>query len=129
MGMQTVMTAPCQCTMGLVPSVLMVLPLHKTMAMGMPAANIDDHIPFLNVLPFGTCKSMACPTTAALTIAAMGVLTPGPCIPLTLSPWAPGCSTVMLDGKPALNNSSTLTCSFGGTISIKFAGQPVVQIP
>ncbi|MBN9565725.1 MAG: DUF4280 domain-containing protein [Alphaproteobacteria bacterium] len=129
MGMQTVMAAPCQCTMGLVPSVLMVLPLHKTMAMSMPAANIDDHIPFLNILPFGTCKSMACPTTAALTAAKLGVYTPGPCIPMTVAPWAPGCPTVMLDKKPTLNNSSTLMCAFGGVISIKFAGQPMVQVP
>ena len=40
-----------------------------------------DNKPFVNVLPFGLCTSLANPITAAQTAAALGVLTPGPCTP------------------------------------------------
>lgn len=45
------------------------------------------------------------------------------------APWAPGCAAVMIANMPALNNSSKLMCSFGGVISINFAGQATVNIP
>ncbi|MGL4604236.1 MAG: hypothetical protein ACRCU9_08815 [Iodobacter sp.] len=36
----------------------------------------------LNIMPIGTCMSPATPMVAAATAAAMGVLTPMPCIPM-----------------------------------------------
>jgi hypothetical protein len=129
MGLETVCTAMCKCTMGSSPSVLIVLPIHRTFGCCLPAANITDHIPFLNVLPFGVCSSILCPTTAALTAAALGALTPGPCIPMTLPPWSPGSPTVLIDGKPALNNSSKVQCIFGGSVSIAMPAQFTVLVP
>lgn len=119
----------CKCTMGATPSVLTVLPTVKVLNASLPIATVSDHAPFVNILPFGVCKSIACPTTAALTAAALGVLTPGPCIPNTSSPWAPGSPTVTIGGQAALNNSSKLSCSYGGQISISFPGSTTLVIP
>ncbi|HSH11373.1 MAG TPA: DUF4280 domain-containing protein, partial [Ilumatobacter sp.] len=82
-----------------------------------------------NILPFGMCMSMANPTVAAATAAALGVLTPMPCTPMTAAPWAPGSPTVLVVGQPALNNASMCTCSFGGVITVSFAGATTEQIP
>jgi hypothetical protein len=123
------MGAMLKCTMGAAPSQLGVLPIHKTLTSNNPAANIMDHLPFVNIKPFGPCSSPSFPATAAATTAAAGVLTPMPCIPLTVAPWASGSPTVILDNQPALNKSSMLTCSWGGMISIQMEGQTTHDIP
>ena len=71
---------------------------------------------------------IANPTVSAATSAAMGVLTPMPCIPMTLSPWAPGSPTVMVGGQPALSSSCQLMCNWGGAITVNFAGQVTVNV-
>ena len=108
---------------------LMVLPIHKVMAGNQLAANIMDHKPMANIPPFGVCKSPANPQVAAATAAAMGVLTPMPCVPNTPAPWVPGVPKVLVANMPALNNSSKLTCVYGGVIEIAMAGQFTEQIP
>ena len=106
------------CPMGTAPSTLMVLPKNTVNASNLPAANIMDNIPFVNILPFGTCN--------ILTAAALGV--PTPCVPATVAPWTPGASTVMIKNMPALTNASTLICSIGGTIMVSFAGQTTTMV-
>lgn len=83
----------------------------------------------VNILPFGMCSSPANPVVASATAAALGVLTPMPCIPVTASPWVPGSPTVMIGNMPALNNSSKCMCAYGGVVSINSPGQMNVQIP
>ena len=117
-----------QCTFGVAPGTLMVLPLNLVMT-GMPAANIMDNKPMVNVLPFGMCQSMANPMVAAATAAALGTLVPMPCLPMTTAPWMPGCATVQIGNLPALNNSSKLMCMWGGIISINMPGQFTVMVP
>ena len=129
MGQQVCMGAMMQCSMGLAPSSLMVVPTNKVMTSNKPAATIMDHKPMVNVLPFGMCKSPANPMVAAATAAALGVLTPMPCIPATAAPWVPGSPTVVIGNMPALNNSSKLMCSYGGVISINSPGQVKELIP
>ena len=129
MGQQTVMTAQLKCSFGMAPGVLMVLPANKVIVSNMPAANIMDNKPMVNILPFGMCQSMANPMVAAATAAAMGVLTPMPCIPVTAAPWAPGCAKVLLANMPSLNNSSKLMCNWAGVIEITSAGQVKTEIP
>lgn len=121
--------AVLMCTFGMAPSTLGVLPLHRMMTSNQPAANIMDHIPMVNIRPFGMCTSPSNPTVAAATAAAMGVLTPMPCIPATPAPWVPGAATVMLNQFPALDNVSKLNCIWGGVISVTFAGQVTEMIP
>lgn len=128
MGQQTCMGAAIQCSFGAAPGALMVLPLNRVLT-GVPDANIMDGKPMVNILPFGTCMSMANPMVAAATAAALGVLTPMPCIPATVAPWVPGAPTVLLGNMPALNNSSKLMCMWGGVISINMPGQVTVAVP
>ena len=85
MGQQVCMNAVMQCTFGMAPSTLMVLPANRVMTQNVPDANIMDNKPFVNILPFAMCQSPSNPAMAA----AMGVLTPMPCTPMTAAPWAP----------------------------------------
>ena len=120
--------AMIQCSFGMAPSALMVLPQNKVMNV-MGLANIMDNKPMVNIMPFGMCSSMANPTVASATAAALGVLTPMPCIPVIPGPWAPGSPTCLIGGQPALNNSCKLTCAYGGVIQITNPGQTTIQIP
>lgn len=119
--------AVMSCTFGAAPSTLMVLPANKVLV-DMPAANIMDNKPMLNVMPFGVCTSLANPTVAAATAAALGVLTPMPCIPVTVAPWVVGAPTVLIGNMPALTSDSKLMCCWGGCISLSFAGEVKVSL-
>ena len=121
--------AMLQCSMGMAPSSLMVLPANRTMTSSQPAATIMDNKPMVNVMPFGMCMSPANPAVAAATAAALGVLTPMPCIPNTAAPWAPGAPTVLVAGQPALDDTSKLMCIWAGVISITSPGQMTERIP
>lgn len=127
MGQNVCMGAQMQCSFGTAPSSLVVLPTNRVLTCSMPAANIMDYVPLLNILPFGMCNSLANPTVASATAAAMGVLTPMPCIPMTAAPWTPGSPTVMIANQPVVTNSSKCTCTWGGLISITNPGQQTVN--
>lgn len=107
-----------QCSFGIAPSALTVLPVNRTMVGGMPAATIMDFAPIVNVPPFGMCNSMANPMVIAATAAALGVPTPMPCIPVPTGPWIVGAPTVLLGNMPMLNSDSKLMCSWAGVIQI-----------
>ncbi|MBK8175373.1 MAG: DUF4280 domain-containing protein [Rhodospirillales bacterium] len=129
MPIQVVAGATLACSMGAAPSALAVLPVNRTMAGGPPAATIMDYAPMVNILPFGVCTSLANPQVAAATAAALGVLTPQPCIPATAAPWVPGAATVLIGSMPALDNSCTLMCLWAGVIQVTAPGQATVMIP
>jgi len=123
------MGATMMCSFGAAPSSLMVLPASRTLTCNMPAANIMDNKPLVNILPFGVCMSLANPTVAAATSAALGVLTPMPCIPNTVAPWVPGAPPVLVGNMPALDMTSKLMCMWGGVIQIVSPGQFTVMVP
>jgi hypothetical protein len=123
MAMHVCNGATLMCSFGVAPSVLTVLPINRTLTSNMPAANIMDHIPLVNIMPFGMCITPSNPAVAAATAAAMGVLTPMPCVPVTPAPWVPGSPTVLLGNMPCLNNTSTLMCTWGGVITVVQPGQ------
>ena len=129
MPLQVCMGAMMQCSFGMAPSSLVVLPTNKVMTNMVPDANIMDHIPMTNIMPFGMCTSVANPTVAAATTAALGVLTPMPCIPATPAPWVAGAPTVLLGNFPSLDNVSQLMCMWAGVITFVDAGEATVQIP
>jgi hypothetical protein len=121
--------AMMMCSFGVAPSTLTVLPINRVMTSSQPAANIMDHIPMVNVMPFGMCMTPSNPQVAAATSAALGVLTPMPCIPMTTAPWVPGSPTVLEGGQPVLNNTSQLMCTWGGVITISVPGQFTEEVP
>jgi len=129
MAMQVCMGAMMQCSFGMAPSSLVVLPVNTTFTNQVPDANIMDHVPMVNIMPFGMCTSLANPTVAAATAAALGVLTPMPCIPNTPSPWVPGAPTVLLGNNPTLDDTSKLMCIWAGVIQFVSAGETTVMVP
>ena len=131
MSMHVCNGATLKCTFAFPPgiSTLVVLPQNRMMTSNMPAANIMDNKPMVNIMTFGACMSLANPTVAAATAAAMGVLTPMPCIPITPAPWVVGSPTVLLGNMPALNNTSTLMCTWAGVITVLQPGQFTEMIP
>jgi hypothetical protein len=129
MAQQVCNGATLQCSMGMAPSSLVVLPVNRVNTGQQPDANIMDHIPMVNIMPFGMCMSPANPSVAAATAAALGVLTPMPCIPVTPAPWVPGAVTVILGGTPTLDNTCTLNCIWAGVIQIVVPGEFTVNVP
>jgi hypothetical protein len=128
MGIQVCMGATLQCSFGAAPSTLVVLPQNAVLT-GTPAATIMDNKPIVNVPPFAMCSSPSNPTVIAATAAALGVLTPMPCLPVLPAPWVPGSPTVMIGNMPTLNNSSKLMCAWAGVIQILVPGQTTVMVP
>lgn len=121
--------ATLQCMMGMAPSSLVVLPTNRVNTSEQPDANIMDYIPMVNIMSFGMCMSPANPEVASATAAAMGVLTPMPCVPVTTSPWVPGAPTVLLANNPTLDSTSTLMCMWGGVIQVVAPGEFTVSVP
>ncbi len=124
MGFAACLGAIAQCPMGVAPTPLAFLPGTLLETAG-PIGQIPDCIPFLNIVPFGVCKSLANPITAALTAAAFGVLTPGPCIPTPAGTWLPVKPNVLGAKGPVITSDSMIICAYGGCIKINVA-PPIV---
>ena len=127
MGNPAVYSAVCQCTFGAAPSPLAVTSQSTAVGGSMPLATIMD-IP-KPPMTFGMCSSLANPTVASATAAAMGVMTPMPCAPVCAAPWVPGSPTVLVGNNPALNNSSKCMCTWGGVISVTATPAMTINIP
>jgi Domain of unknown function (DUF4280) len=128
MAIQVAMGATLQCSFGAAPSSLIVLPQNRTLTVT-PDANIMDNKPLVNIMPFGMCSSLANPAVASATTAALGVLTPMPCVPVIPAPWVPGSPTVLIGNMPALDNNCKLMCAWAGVIQIVNPGQTTVMLP
>ena len=127
MGIPVVSGAACLCTMGTSPGQINATNQMTIRVGGKPAASIADSAPLSNVGSCGMCTSLANPAVAAATAAALGVLTPQPCVPAPAGAWVcPG--KVRVGGKPILTTDGKLNCAYGGTISIMNPGQMTTQI-
>lgn len=112
-----------KCTMGTTPARLTVLPIRTVFLAGQPMANISDHLTMVNLAPFGLCRSLGFPATASATAAALGTLTPMPCMHNTPFPWMGGKMDYLVQNQPALLKSCKCQCIWGGTISLVNDGQ------
>lgn len=117
------------CSFGSSPSTLTVLPVNRTSVDNQPEATVQDHVPMLNIMPFGMCMTPSNPQVAAATSAALGVLTPQPCIPATSTPWVAGAVTDQIAHLAALDNISTCNCMWGGVVTVTDPGQHTKNIP
>jgi uncharacterized Zn-binding protein involved in type VI secretion len=115
-----------RCTMGVGQSAINASPKSAT-ASAAVVCTVADFAPNTNIPTFGMCVSPANPQVAAATAAALGVLTPQPCVPATATPWTPGSATVKVNGMPALTNVSTCACTWAGVISVVAPMQVQVQ--
>lgn len=115
------MGAMLKCTFGQIPSTLMVTNPMRPMIQNKPKATIMDFAPMVNVMPFGMCTTPSNPMVASATAAAMGVLTPMPCIPVPVGPWMPG-GKQLITNMPALLDNCKLMCAYGGSITINMPG-------
>lgn len=116
-----------QCTFGMLPGTFSATP-RTVQTSSQTTGNVMDHVPMVDIVPFGMCRSPANPAVAAATAAAFGMLTPMPCVPVTPAPWTPGAATVLVCGMPALDDGSRLMSQWGGVISFAFPGQVTEQI-
>jgi hypothetical protein len=116
--------AALQCSFGSAPSTFAASGVQVDATA--PAGVVSDVAPS-NVPPFALCTSLANPQVAAATSAAMGALTPQPCVPV-LGLWTPGSSRVTIGGVAALDDSSQCSCSWGGVITVSSAGQTSVTV-
>ena len=100
--------ARLDCTMGLAPAKLIVLPSRNVILRGNRKANIGDCIPFVNIPSFGSCKV---------------TVPPKPCTP-ACALWMGGKMDTLVQGMPALlSNSFTICPAGGGVITISDSGQ------
>ena len=126
MGQYVCSGAMLQCSFGMAPSNFAVVDPMRPKVENKPIGNIMDFVPMTNIPAFGMCQSMANPSVASATSAAMGVLTPVPCMPVITAPWAPG-AQVMVCNSPALLNNAKCMCQWGGVISVNYAGNGAMQ--
>ena len=100
--------ATIECTGSRKKSFLVVPPSFMIEVGGQHSANIKQHKPIENILPFGICE-----------------IQPGkpPCIPVTPTPWEPGETTVDFGQEPTLEVKSKCKCSHGGIIEFVNSGQ------
>jgi hypothetical protein len=129
MPFQVVNSAQLTCSFGSSPSNLVVAPPTRVEAGYQQKATVQHYVPNMNIMPFGMCASPSNPQVAAATSAAMGVLTPQPCVPATTSPWTPGALTVQTAYQQALDSQSMCNCMWTGVITIIDPGQQTTEIP
>jgi hypothetical protein len=111
--------AKLRCSQGTLPSILVIpgddAPLVSD---DKPVATVKDRVSKRNLITFGMCRSQANPQVASATAAALGVLTPQPCIPSTNQDWTPGAPMAVSDDTNVLTSDSTCKCDFNGEIDI-----------
>ena len=129
MGQAAVTGATLTCPFALVPVPvpLSVTSNQKVLIGGIPAGTISDGGAMVNIPGFGMCTTLTNPQVAAATAAALGVLTPQPCIPQTMA-WLPAQHKVVVGGKPCLTGDCSIMCAYGGKISILMPGQAKVLV-
>ena len=125
MANSVVQTSVCLCSFGAAPCPLTVSSQQTVSTVSQLQATIMD-----NKFPtFGMCSAPNNPAVIAATAAKAGAFTPAPCVPAIVLPWSPGVTSILVCGKPLLNNTSKLQCTFGGVIQVSVTPALTVQTP
>lgn len=129
MGLLAATGAQLICPFGTAPGSFNAMTKPTVQAGGKPAGTIKDMAAMTNITPFGMCTSLANPQVAAATAAALGVLTPQPCMPSAAGTWTSAAPKVLIGGVPCLCTGAVLTCVNGmGVIQITNPGQTKVMV-
>lgn len=128
MSVGVISGATISCSFGAGTGNLNVTSQTTVLLEGKPVATIQDAAAMVNVSPCGMCTTLSNPQVASATSAALGVLTPQPCVPSPMGIWQPVKAACLVGGIPCLCNDSTLLCSYGGTLRIISPGQGTVII-
>ena len=115
-------SATVTCSFGTAPATLVALPTPRVLVEGRPVATVSDAAPLVNVPPFAMCMSLANPQVAAATAAALGVLTPMPCVPATTGTWTPAAPRTVVGGRPVLAQGAMCVCAYGGVVQVVVPG-------
>ena len=126
MGKLVTTGAQLQCSFGTTPCSLMVTDATRPKCGNMPMATVQDMAPGTNIPSFGMCQSLTNPQVSAATSAAMGTLTPQPCVPAITGPWTPGSAEMKVNGTPVLTNSCKCQCMWQGMISVQNPGNAAI---
>lgn len=126
MGKLVTTGAQLQCSFGTTPCSLMVTDATRPKCGNMPMATVQDMAPGTNIPSFGMCQSLTNPQVSAATSAAMGTLTPQPCVPAIMSAWTPGSAMMKVKGTSALTDSCTCSCMWAGSITITNPGNTAI---
>lgn len=102
-GYMTAM-AMIKCNAGTVPLPILLPVAHGVTSKNMPLLNANDHVPMMNIMPFGVCQRKPFPPPGNI------------CVPITPFAWKKGDMHCFVGGAPALTKDSCLTCMMGGTI-------------
>ena len=122
--------ATLMCSFGVAPGPFTVLPINRKTTTEQPSGTIMDNKPIENIPSFGMCLTPTNPEVASATAAALGVLTPMPCVPATgTTPWTPGSPNVTLGDIPTIEQTDILMCMWLGVISVVQPGQVKQTIP
>jgi hypothetical protein len=106
------------CSFGVAPSTLSAVPRGTPVNAPGPMATVMDHVPLVNIPPFGMCNTLSNPAVSAATAARGGVFTPAACLPVIPAPWTPGSAITKVGPFQALTDNSKCMCQWGGMISI-----------
>lgn len=106
----------CRCSFGSCPSRIKI-PARKSQDAAHRVC-VADHIPMVNIMPFGMCSSPANPVAGKAEGAEPKKRTAAPCMPCPAAAWSPVDPENRVDGQPSLTPESTLPCRYGGVISI-----------
>ncbi len=118
--------ANLMCSFGTAPAPIKVTSQTVVTAGNKTCATIQDCMPNSNVGPFGMCTTLTNPAVASATAAALGVLTPQPCMPVPAGTWIPTKPAVLIGGKPCLTQDCKMMCGYAGQISVTLPGQTTV---
>lgn len=124
MGNLVCSNAMMTCSFGMIPSVFQATNCMQVMANGV-VGNCMDAMP-ANVMNFGMCTSLANPMVVSATAAALGVLTPQPCIPVPCGLWITPKMNILIKNAPALSSDAKLLCAYGGII--QFSNTPCMKV-
>ncbi|UQZ88944.1 DUF4280 domain-containing protein [Deltaproteobacteria bacterium Smac51] len=113
----------CRCSFGTAPCPLVVLPTKQIFIDDLPVATIMDHKSPVNLATFVMCTTPSNPAVAA------NNGSPAPCVPVLPSPWTSGSVNVTLKEEIILHEISTLTCAYGGIITIEQTSQSTCKVP